>query len=356
MDDPTRAIVLRLARGESEVFSSNKPWLYPLLDLTEHLARTRETAGNCTLYDKIIGRAAALLIVRLGIRTVRTDVLSARAVSVFDTFHVSYSATSIVERIDCRTEDILADITDPEAAYRIIRARALAAQASASPERRAIVMENTDIRRGENTVLRDVSITIGRGERILITGANGAGKTTLMKAILGIVPIAGGSVRVLGEPVGRRSGRRATGIGYVNQESVRVDFPISAYEVAAIGVATARVSREEKRRRIRGAMEATRCGALSRRLYGTLSGGEKQRVAIARCLSQKPEILLLDEPTASLDAEGKKEFIALLEQLSEMTEITIVLVTHESDGMDRTGWRHLVLTDATVVPEEGVSA
>ncbi len=356
MADLSRAVVLRLTREEKELFSSNKPWLYPLLDLTEHLARTRETVGDCTLYDKIIGRAAALLIVRLGIRTVRTDVLSSRAVSVFDTFHVSYSATSIVERIDCRTEDILADVTDPEAAYRIIRARSLAAQASASPERQAVVIENADIKRGENTVLRGVSITIGRGERILITGANGAGKTTLMKAVLGIVPVAGGSVSVLGAPVGKRTNRRTTRIGYVNQESVRVDFPISAYEVVAIGVATARISREEKRRRIRDAMEATRCGTLSRRLYGTLSGGEKQRVAIARCLSQNPEIVLLDEPTASLDAEGKKEFIALLEQLSAMTEITVVLVTHEFDGMDRTGWRHLILTDGTIVPEEEVSA
>ena len=114
MADLSRAVVLRLTREEKELFSSNKPWLYPLLDLTEHLARTRETVGDCTLYDKIIGRAAALLIVRLGIRTVQTDVLSSRAVSVFDTFHISYSATSIVERIDCRTEDILADVSDPD--------------------------------------------------------------------------------------------------------------------------------------------------------------------------------------------------------------------------------------------------
>lgn len=336
------AVVLRLAQNGATIFTSSRPWLHPLLDLTRFLAERAdrgEGAVDFELYDKIVGRAAALLIVRLGIGTLCTEVMSRRAVPVLDAHQVAWRATTLVDRIDCRTEDLLADAVDPDAAYRLIRARAIAAQAKSDPTRCVLAMQDVSVVRGEHAVLRNVHLSVGRGEKLLITGANGAGKTSLLKAILGTVPTAGGAVQ------GAADGDRATRIGYVNQESVPVTFPISAREVVAIGVAAVHASRNEKRRRMREAMQTTRCAALADRMYGTLSGGEKQRVAIARCLAQGARLLLLDEPTASLDAAGKRELVALVERLADEQEITVVMVTHEFDAMDRTGWRQVAIRD-----------
>ena len=159
----------------------------------------------------------------------------------------------------------------------------------------------------------------------------------MLKTILGTVTPDAGRI------VFPTAHARAGSIGYVNQESVPVSFPVSAREVVAIGVAAVHASREERQTRIREAMQATGSEALSRRMYATLSGGEKQRIAIARCLAQQAQLLLLDEPTASLDADGKRDIVALLEYLADEQGITVILVTHEFDSMDRSGWRHVAL-------------
>lgn len=119
--------VLRLVCGGQAVYNSNGSWLHPLLDLTAFLLDRPVDTSDCTLHDKIVGRAAALLIVRLGIRSVQADVISRRAIPVFEAHGVAWQGASVVDRIDCRTEDILADEHDPESAYRIIRDRAGAA-------------------------------------------------------------------------------------------------------------------------------------------------------------------------------------------------------------------------------------
>ncbi|MFP4510676.1 MAG: DUF1893 domain-containing protein [Spirochaetaceae bacterium] len=120
--------VLRLECGGQTVYSSDGSWLHPLLNLTAFLSgRTIDTAG-CVLHDKIVGRAAALLMVRLGIQSVQADVISRRAIPVFGAHGVAWQGDTVVDRIDCRTEDILADEHDPESAYRIIRERAAAAK------------------------------------------------------------------------------------------------------------------------------------------------------------------------------------------------------------------------------------
>ena len=126
--------VLRLLCGTDTLFSSDKPWLHPMLDLSEYLAGRTGSPEGCTLYDKIVGRAAALLAVRLGIRAVQADVISRRAIPVFEAHGVTWQGGTVVDRIDCRTEEILADEHDPEAAYRIIRERAAAGRSQVSPD------------------------------------------------------------------------------------------------------------------------------------------------------------------------------------------------------------------------------
>ncbi|MEX2445008.1 MAG: DUF1893 domain-containing protein [Alkalispirochaeta sp.] len=340
--------MLQLSRDGSRLFTSGRPWLHPLLELTRFLAEAGENTEGCELYDKIVGRAAALLIVRLGIGSVRTDLISRRAIPVFDAHQVAWRSADVVDRIACRTEELLAGEDDPDVAYRMIRARAIAAEAAASPERCALRVDGVRVVRGDQTILHDVTLHVGRGEKLLITGSNGAGKTTLLKTILGTLPPVAGSVQVPGVT------DRAVRLGYVNQESVAVTFPISAREVVAIGVALAGRGRRWKRRRVEDAMQAARCSVLADRMYDSLSGGEKQRVAIARCLAQGAGVLLLDEPTASLDAEGKREFVSLLERLAEERDMTVVMVTHEFDAMDRSGWRHVTISEGALCPVESV--
>jgi hypothetical protein len=113
-------VTLRAYAEDREIFSSQGKWLHPLFDLEESLR----------VEDKIVGKAAALLLVRLGIREIRAGVLSELGRAVLERHHVVYSAAQTVPRIDCQTEILLAEVEDPEAAYRIVKARAGAGPSS----------------------------------------------------------------------------------------------------------------------------------------------------------------------------------------------------------------------------------
>jgi zinc transport system ATP-binding protein len=114
---------MRLYAGAEVVFSSEKHWLHPLFDLEAFFPQSgRDPAGTC-LVDRVTGRAAALLVVRLGIRELRTRVLSRRAVPVLERYGVRYGCLEQVDRVLCATEDLLADIQDPEAAWALLQER-----------------------------------------------------------------------------------------------------------------------------------------------------------------------------------------------------------------------------------------
>jgi hypothetical protein len=117
-------VTLRAFSGQREVFSSTGKWLHPLFELEEFLSTSSSSPRSLRVEDKIVGKAAALLLVRLGIRDVRAGVLSELGRDVLERYHVLYSAGKTVERIDCQTELLLAEVEDPEEAYRIVAARA----------------------------------------------------------------------------------------------------------------------------------------------------------------------------------------------------------------------------------------
>lgn len=177
-------------------------------------------------------------------------------------------------------------------------------------------------------VLQKVNISIPSGDFVCVVGPNGSGKTTLLKLALGLLEPTAGSIEVFGQSPERSRQR----IGYVPQHP-RLDplFPISAVEVAMMG----RLGRTPVLGNWRGndqkrAREALAEVGLSERAdahYATLSGGQKQRVLIARALASDPDLLLLDEPTAGLDAHVEEGFYRLLEQLNQ--RLTIVLVSHD---------------------------
>ncbi|MBI2868326.1 MAG: ABC transporter ATP-binding protein [Chloroflexi bacterium] len=176
--------------------------------------------------------------------------------------------------------------------------------------------------------LEAVNLVIHNGDFLGVIGPNGGGKTTLLRVILGLIEPARGRVRVLGQPP--RQSRSA--MGYVPQFNLfDRDFPIKVLDVVLTGrYASAGLLRwytRADRRKAADALEAVGMRGFRDRQIGSLSGGEMQRVIIARALVTEPKLLLLDEPTASVDPTMQTEFYELLKKLKE--SMAILLVSHD---------------------------
>ncbi|SPF34555.1 Manganese transport system ATP-binding protein MntA [Syntrophobacter sp. SbD1] len=177
-------------------------------------------------------------------------------------------------------------------------------------------------------ILAKVNLTVGELDFLAIMGPNGSGKTTLFKIILGILNPAQGSVRIFG-----KTPREAAGLlGYVPQDTgLNKDFPISVFDVALMGrlgrTGLSRRFTSEDRELARKVLEQVGMWDFRDRQIGKLSGGQRQRVFIARALSVEPKILLMDEPTASVDAQFQTDLYSLLKELN--SSITVVVVSHD---------------------------
>ncbi len=178
------------------------------------------------------------------------------------------------------------------------------------------------------TVLEGITLEVGRREFLGLVGPNGGGKSTLLKLILGLLAPSRGHVRVLGGPPA--AGRQR--VGYVPQyPTFSRSFPISVRDCVALG----RIGRTRPfggftrldRALAARAMAETEVGGLGERPIGTLSGGQMQRVLIARALVSEPEVLLLDEPTANIDQRMETDIFDLLKKLTE--RLTVVVVSHD---------------------------
>ncbi len=177
-------------------------------------------------------------------------------------------------------------------------------------------------------VLEDVSFAIPRLDFTGIVGPNGGGKTTLLKLLLGLLRPDRGSVRVFGLPPVEAAER----VGYVPQ-SFQYDarLPVTVADVVLMGhlghTHPFTTSLADSREEVRQALEAVDLPGFEGRRFADLSGGQQQRVLIARALATQPEMLMLDEPMAGLDAASESDILALLQRLNE--DMTIVLVTHD---------------------------
>lgn len=180
----------------------------------------------------------------------------------------------------------------------------------------------------KEAVLKDVNISIPHGDFVAIIGPNGGGKTTLLKLILGLLKPTNGHILVDGKPPQKAS----RSIGYVPQNvHINRSFPITALDVVLMGMINNETlsDKNSKGAHIEAlmALERMEMKDYAARKIGTLSGGQRQRVFIARALVSGPKLLLLDEPTASIDAKGQADFYRLLKELN--TDITILLVSHD---------------------------
>lgn len=183
-------------------------------------------------------------------------------------------------------------------------------------------------------VLENVSLDIKQGDFIAMIGPNGGGKTTLLKLVLGLLKPDRGHILV-----GGQSSRRASSsIGYVPQDvDINRNFPITVMDVVLMGKLNPKRrwawKSASNRKEALAALEKMQMTALADKRIGELSGGQRQRVFIARALVTQPKLLLLDEPTASIDTRGQADFFKLLKEFN--TEITILVVSHDLLAISR---------------------
>ncbi len=178
-------------------------------------------------------------------------------------------------------------------------------------------------------VLWDVDLTIREPQLAAVCGPNGAGKSTLIKAALGLIPMASGSVQVFGQPVSAVRKR----IGYVPQrESVDWDFPVSVLDVVLMGtygqLGWIRRPGKAEHQWARECLEKVGLGSYERQQIGQLSGGQQQRVFLARALAQKSDIYFMDEPMAGVDASTERTIFQVLRELRSEGK-TVIAVHHD---------------------------
>lgn len=187
-----------------------------------------------------------------------------------------------------------------------------------------ITLENLSFGYDKTLILDGVNVCISEGEFIGIFGPNGGGKTTLLKLMLGMLTPLKGKVEIFGTT--------SRQIGYVPQVArFDKDFPISVFDVVRMGCLSQMKwwggYPKTVRAQVNLALEAVGLADLANHSFGTLSGGQAQRVLIARAIVNHPKLLILDEPTASVDPHAEQQIFQLLQELNKT--LTIVMVTHD---------------------------
>ncbi len=196
-----------------------------------------------------------------------------------------------------------------------------------------VAFDSVSIEVSGRRVLEDISFTVPAGHFVGLVGPNGAGKTTLLKAMLGLVPIAEGSIEVLGSGRGRQR-RSSHSVGYVPQRNAVPDrFPATVRDVVMMGrlccIGLLRFPNREDWAQVDRSLELVDLSKLKSRPVGQLSGGEQRRVILAQALCASTRLLILDEPTIGLDLPAEQEFYALLGQLRAELSLSIVAVSHD---------------------------
>jgi NitT/TauT family transport system ATP-binding protein len=203
--------------------------------------------------------------------------------------------------------------------------------------------------RDERPAIADVSFDVAAGEFVCVVGPSGAGKTTLLRCLSGLLPPTSGAVRFEGTPLQTVPDR----LSVVFQDYNRSLFPwLTVNRNVAVPLRIAGVGRRQREARIHELLHAVGLGDVGRSYPWQLSGGMQQRVAIARALAQQPDMLLMDEPFASVDAQTRFALEDLILKVRAELRITVVLVTHDIDEAVYLADRVVVLSGAPSRVEE----
>ncbi|TVX92771.1 metal ABC transporter ATP-binding protein [Paenibacillus agilis] len=197
-----------------------------------------------------------------------------------------------------------------------------------------VTLDQLGFKYEDQHVFQDVSFEIYERDFVGVIGSNGAGKTTLMRLMVGLLKPTAGEVRLFNTPI--QQFKAWERIGYVPQKNnFNPLFPATVMEVVESGVySRSKIFRrlsQADRTKIQDAMKVMRIENLANKRIGQLSGGQQQRVFLARAMVNKPELLILDEPTVGIDAETQRDFFNLLQHLHEHHNMTIIMVSHDME-------------------------
>ncbi|MFJ4519879.1 metal ABC transporter ATP-binding protein [Streptomyces sp. NPDC088810] len=216
--------------------------------------------------------------------------------------------------------------------------------------RPVIALRGVTAELGARPVLRGIDLTVGRGEVVALLGANGSGKSTAIRAVIGQVPVSGGTIELFGTP--RGSFRDWARVGYVPQRTTAAGgVPATVTEIVSAGrLSRTRfgVFRRSDREAVRRALEQVGMADRAKDSVDALSGGQHQRVLIARALVAEPELLIMDEPMAGVDLASQEVLARTLEQQVE-AGATVLLVLHELGPLEPLIDRAVVLRDGCVL-------
>jgi zinc transport system ATP-binding protein len=204
-------------------------------------------------------------------------------------------------------------------------------------------VRNLNVSFGRVKALDDVSFSVEENDYLAIVGPNGSGKSTLMKCILGLIESFGGSY-VYWDDLKRED------IGYLPQRSPNQDkhFPATVYEIIQTGITNKKIDRKTMHQAILDLSKNVGIEDLLDQRIGTLSGGQSQRVFLARALIHKPKLLIMDEPTSALDPTFRDEFYQLIKKLHDEEGVAIVLISHDLNSVNQYA-KNLLYLDQKVV-------
>ncbi|BAF59562.1 MAG: metal ABC transporter ATP-binding protein [Pelotomaculum sp.] len=201
----------------------------------------------------------------------------------------------------------------------------------------ALELDKVSFSYGCHPVLKNISLTVKCGESVGITGPNGSGKSTLLKLVAGLLKPDAGNIRIFGRD--SKNFKERGRIGYVAQKVsiINSGFPSTVEEIVLSGRIAGRglfrALNREDRMIVSEALAVLGMEKYRREAIGSLSGGQQQKVFIARALASRPDLLLLDEPTAGMDPESQAKFYSLLKELIQKNAITLLLVSHDLEAI-----------------------
>ena len=203
-----------------------------------------------------------------------------------------------------------------------------------------------------NYVLKNVSLSIEAGEIYGLIGANGSGKSTFLRLILGELKCFSGSIHLFGQSVSKFHTWHK--IGYVPQIGLakQMDFPATVKEVVQANLYSSlglfRFPGKKETTKVEKTLSLLHMEDFSSRLIGELSGGQRQKVLLARALVSNPSLLILDEPTTGIDAESVQSFYQLLSHLHQETGLTILLISHDTEYVSNIANQIYLLENGTI--------
>ncbi|MGH8949642.1 MAG: ABC transporter ATP-binding protein [Acidimicrobiia bacterium] len=208
-------------------------------------------------------------------------------------------------------------------------------------------VESIDVRLGEELVLHDVELSVEEGDSVAVLGPSGSGKSTLLRAVAGLVPVESGSIIWDGQDI-TTVPTHLRGFGLMFQGYAL--FPhLDVFGNVGFGLRMANLPVDEMRRRVAASLELVGLDGFDDRSIADLSGGEKQRVALARTLAPEPKLVMLDEPLGALDRALRDRLMVDTRRILSDRGVTALVVTHDREEAEALSDRIALMRDGTIV-------